>query len=103
MATQKLSCTNSRKELRRCCLPIGHNNTKHFLCPIRTRIRMTVWRWSSESRYPGSLPPVLENFRRAYFSPGQKAAGPTDCPLFSEDASEPVLYHHAKKERCVTG
>ena len=33
---------------------------------------LTVWKWSGESRYPGALPPVLENFRRA-FSPG-----PTD-------------------------
>ena len=30
------SYTNSRKELRRNCSPIGHNNTKHFLCPIRS-------------------------------------------------------------------
>ena len=25
------------KELRRNCSPIGHNNTKHFLCPIRSQ------------------------------------------------------------------
>ena len=42
------SCTNSRKELRRCCSPIGHNNTKHFLCPIRSqhsldRLEMVRW------------------------------------------------------------
>ena len=42
-------------------------------------IRLTVWKWSGESRYPGVFPPVLENFRRA-FSPG-----PTDCPWVSED------------------
>ena len=42
-------------------------------------IRLTVWKWSGESRYPGAFPPVLENFRRA-FSPG-----PTDCPWVSED------------------
>ena len=36
--------------------------------------RLTVWKWSGESRYPGALPPMLENFRRA-FSPG-----PTDGP-----------------------
>ena len=34
----------------------------------------------SESRYPGALSPVLENFRRA-LSPD-----PTDCPWVSEDA-----------------
>ena len=43
-------------------------------------IRLTVWKWSGESRYPGSFPPVLENFRRA-FSPG-----PTDHPWVSEDS-----------------
>ena len=32
-----------------------------------------------ESRYPGALSPVLENFRPA-FSPD-----PTDCPWVSED------------------
>ena len=35
-------------------------------------IRLTVWKWSCESPYPGALRPMLENFRRA-FSPG-----PTD-------------------------
>ena len=29
-------------------------------------IRLTVWKWSGESRYPGALPPKLENFRRAF-------------------------------------
>ena len=28
---------DSRKELRRNCSSIGHNNAKHFLCPIRSR------------------------------------------------------------------
>ena len=41
--------------------------------------RLTVWKWSGESRYPGAFPPVLENFCRA-FSPG-----PTDSPWVSED------------------
>ena len=35
-------------------------------------IRLTVWKWSSESRYPGAFPHVLENFRRA-FSPDPTA------------------------------
>ena len=38
-----------------------------------------------ESRYPGALPPVLENFRRA-FSPGS-----TDCPWVSEDGKNNEL------------
>ena len=48
-------------------------------------IRLTVWKRSGESRYPGAFPPVLENFRRA-FSPG-----PTDCPWVSEDGWWPVI------------
>ena len=42
-------------------------------------IRLTVWKWPDETRYPGALPPVLENFRCS-FSPEQ-----TDCPWVSED------------------
>ena len=73
------TCTNSRQELRGNCSPIGHNNTKHFCAKSGASIRLTVWKWSGESWYPRALPPVLENFRRA-FSPG-----PTDCPWVSED------------------
>ena len=50
-----------------------------FCAQSGASIHLTVWKWSAESRYPGALPPVLENFRRA-FSPG-----PTDCPWVSED------------------
>ena len=42
--------------------------------------RLTVSKWSSESRYPGALPSVLENFRRAF------SLGPADCPWVSENA-----------------
>ena len=41
--------------------------------------RLTVWKWSGESRYPGASPSMLENFRRAFSS------GPTYCPWVSED------------------
>ena len=47
------SCRNWRKELRRNCLPIGHNNTKHFLCPIRSQHsldRLEMVRWESVPR-----------------------------------------------------
>ena len=53
--------TNSRKELRRCCSPIGHNNTKHFCAQSGTSILLTVWKWSGESRHSGALPPLLES------------------------------------------
>ena len=47
-------------------------------------IRLTVLKWSCESRYPGAIPPVLENFCRT-FSPG-----PTDRPWVSEDGGNPT-------------
>ena len=58
-----------------------------FFAQSGASIRLTVWKWSGESRYPGALPPMLENFRRA-FSPG-----PTDCPWVSEDE----WYFHKRK------
>ena len=68
--------TNSRKELRRSCSPIGHNNTKHFLSQ-HSLDRLEMVRWES---VPTGFPACAENFRRA-FSPG-----PTDGPWVSEDA-----------------
>ena len=47
------SCINSRKELRRNCSPIGHTNTKHFLCPIRSWHPLEfleIARWESVPR-----------------------------------------------------
>ena len=41
------------KKLRRNCLPIGHNNTKHFLFPIRSRRQLEfleIARWESVPR-----------------------------------------------------
>ena len=48
-------------------------------------IGLNFWKWSGESRYPGALPPLLENFRRA-FSPE-----PTDCPWVSEDEARQAV------------
>ena len=44
MARQKLSCTNTRKELMRCCSPIGHNNTGASID------RLEMVRWESVPR-----------------------------------------------------
>ena len=52
-----------------------------FCAQSGANIRLTVWKWSGESWYPGAFPPVLENFRCA-FSPG-----PIDRPWVSEDES----------------
>ena len=37
-----------------------------FCAQSGASIRLTVWKWSGESRYPEAFPPVLENFRRAF-------------------------------------
>ena len=50
-----------------------------FCAQSGASIRLTVWKWSGESRYPGAFPPVLENFRRAF------SHSPTDRPWVSED------------------
>ena len=64
-----------------------------FCAQSGASIRLTVWKWSGESRYPGAFPPVLENFCRA-FSPG-----PTDRPWVSEDEFVGAKGHSLK---CVT-
>ena len=42
-------------------------------------IGLNFWKWSGESRYPGALPSLLENFRSAV------SPDPTDYPWVSED------------------
>ena len=37
LSARLMARTRADEELRRNCSPIGHNNTKHFLCPIRSR------------------------------------------------------------------
>ena len=50
-----------------------------FCAKSGASIRLTIWKWSGESRYPRAFPPVLENFRRAF------SVCPTDRPWVSED------------------
>ena len=50
-----------------------------FCAQSGASIRLTVWKWFGESRYPGAFPPVLENFCRTF------SLGPTDRPWVSED------------------
>ena len=50
-----------------------------FCAQSGASIRLTVWKWSGESRHPGAFPPVLENFRRAF------STDPLTAPLVSED------------------
>ena len=37
-----------------------------FCAQSGASIRLTVWKWSGESQYPGALPPMLKNVRRAF-------------------------------------
>ena len=55
-----------------------------FCAQSGASIRLTVWKWSGESRYPGAFPPVLENFRRALFLP------PDWPPLGLRRCSNPI-------------
>ena len=60
-----------------------------FCAQSGASIGLNFWKWFGESRYPGALPALLENFRRA-FSPD-----PTDCPWVSEDGpirAQPISY-----------
>ena len=61
---------NSRETVRR----LGTIIQSIFCAQSGASIHLTVWKWSGESRYPGALPPVLENFRRA-FSPDRLPLG----------------------------
>ena len=50
-----------------------------FCAQSGASIRLIFWKWSGESRYPGAIPSLLENFCPA-FPPDL-----TDCPLDSKD------------------
>ena len=76
-----------------CHIRTHEKNSRDAVCRLRTIIQsifwaqsggsicLTIWKWSSETGYPGALPPVLENFYRAYVSPKL-----TDCPWVSKEA-----------------
>ena len=66
--TQK---NNSGDVVRRLCTIIQ----SIFFAQSGASIRLTVWKWSSESRYPGAFPPLLENFRRAFLQARLTAPG----------------------------
>ena len=74
------SCTNSRKELTRNCSPIGHNNTKHFLCPIRSRYPLEfleIVRWESVPR--GSFARTWKLSSRLFSRPDWLPLGLWEC------------------------
>ena len=68
MATYKFTC-NIEAEVESSSETQGQSRNE----------RLTFWKLSGESRYPGALLHVLENFRRA------SSLGPTDRPWVSEE------------------
>ena len=82
---EKRSWTFSRKELSETVRRLGTILQSIFWVLLGASIRLTVWKWSGESRYPGALALVLENFRHA-FSPD-----PADCPWVSEVKGNLIL------------
>ena len=96
------------KSKRICCLLIGHNNTKHFYCAQSgANIRVTLWNWSGEDRYPGALPSVLENFRRAFSpSPTAPESPRVECCMHaclncSTGGSASIIGHRLKMKKSV--
>ena len=69
------------ENLLRCVRRLGTIIQSIFCAQSGAGIRLNVWKWSVESRYPGALSPVMKTFRAA-FSPD-----PTDCPWVSEDGA----------------
>ena len=66
-----------------------------FCAQSGASIGLNFWKWFGESRYPGALPSLLENFRSAV------SPDPTDCPWVSEDGNgeDDVKQENARKDR----
>ena len=80
MATQKLSCTNSGEDLRRCCCRLGTIIQSIFCAQPGTSIRLTAEFENSPVRVgtQGLFRPCSKTF----VAPTD---GPTDCPWVFED------------------
>ena len=85
MAMRQLSCKNTPQYLRRCCSPIGQNNTKDFSAQSGGSIGRAVWKWFSKSRFPGALSALLVNLRRFISLPDLFPLAPANRPWVSED------------------
>ena len=75
--------THEKNSLR-CVRRLGTITQSIFCAQSGAGIRLNFWKWSGESRCPGALSPLLENFRPA-FPPDL-----TDCPWVSEDGVDRV-------------
>ena len=74
------------KRTQEMCSPIGHNNTKHFLCPIRSRhplefLEMVRW----ESVPGGSFALTWKLSSRLFSRPDWLPLGLRGCDLFSHN------------------
>ena len=72
--------THEKNSLR-CVRRLGTITQSIFCAQSGAGIGLNFWKWSGESRCPGALSLLLENFRPA-FPPDL-----TDCPWVSEDAA----------------
>ena len=82
---------NTRKEPRRNCSPIGHNNTKHFLCPIRSRHPLEfleMVRWESVPR--GSIACTWKLSSRLFSRPDWLPLGLRGCTIRSKVSGVPL-------------
>ena len=65
MAGQQSPCKTHESDSRVAAHRLGKIIQGIFSAQSGAGIREAVWKWSGEIWYPGVLPPVLENFRRA--------------------------------------
>ena len=84
-AMWKSSCKNTLQYLRRCCSPIGQNNTKDFSAQSGGSIGRVVWKWSGKSRFPGAFFALLVNLRCFVSLPALFPLAPANRPRVSED------------------
>ena len=88
---QESSCANSRKEHRRdCsgCSPIRHNNTKHFLCPIRIELNWIFGNSLVRVGTQGLFRPYLKTFVPLFCRPDWL---PLACPWLAPGSPRMAL------------
>ena len=67
----------------------------HWLIDSWLMTHWLIWLIKHLFSYPGALPPMIENFRRA-FSPG-----PTECPKVSEDVHVYAGFYYFEQFLCL--
>ena len=92
---------DSRKELRRNYSPIGHNNTRHFLCPIRSRHSLKVLeiaRWESVPR--GSFASTWKLSSPLFYRPNWLPLGLQGCVTYKIQLQQTLnIYSNILKKK----